>query len=79
MPIKGWYCSQEGETRPGKRALFQMQSCPLDFLLFFFSTRPGLLPVLGPLGSVQTPHTNQGIQPGPALRLLGYLYERAAL
>ena len=38
--------------------------------LFFFSTRPspGLLPVLGPLGS----GTDPTHQPSPALRLLGY-------
>ena len=47
------------------------------FFSFFFSSRPppGLLPVLGPLGS----GTDATHQPSPALRLLGYLYERAAL
>ena len=46
-------------------------------IVFFFITRPspGLLPVLGPLGS----GTDATHQPSPALRLLGYLYERAAL
>ena len=34
-----------------------------SFFFFFFSTRtsPGLLPVLGPLEVVQTPHTNQAL------------------
>ena len=40
------------------------------FNFFLFSTRPppGLLPVLGPLGS----GTDATHQPSPALRLLGY-------
>ena len=40
------------------------------FIFYLFSTRPspGLLPVLGPLGS----GTDATHQPGPALRLLGY-------
>ena len=42
----------------------------LFLFLFLFSTRPppGLLPVLGPLGS----GTDATHQPSPALRLLGY-------
>ena len=41
------------------------------FLFIFFSSRPspGLLPVLGPLGS----GTDATCQPSPAVRLLGYL------